>query len=193
MKMMNYSVIRGICAVVIGLLLVVWPETAILYLVIAIGALFLIPGLVSIVSYVMNGRKLRMPFPIVSVGSSLFGLWLMISPAFFVGIVMYVLGVVLVFAGISQIITLLNTRSWTPVATGYFVIPVLVLLAGMVVLLNPFAAATIPFIILGVSCMVYGISDIINRIRFRKKDNYQEVVVEEVTPIEEVPDQIEQK
>lgn len=193
MKMMNYSVIRGICAVVIGFLLVVWPETAILYLVIAIGALFLIPGLVSIVSYVMNGRKLRMPFPIVSVGSSLFGLWLMISPAFFVGILMYVLGVVLVFAGISQIITLLNTRSWTPVATGYFVIPVLVLLAGMVVLLNPFAAATIPFIILGVSCMVYGISDIINRIRFRKKDNYQEVVVEEVTPIEEVPDQIEQK
>ena len=193
MKMMNYSVIRGICAVVIGLLLVVWPETAILYLVIAIGALFLIPGLVSIVSYVMNGRKLRMPFPIVSVGSSLFGLWLMISPAFFVGILMYVLGVVFVFAGISQIITLLNTRSWTPVATGYFVIPVLVLLAGMVVLLNPFAAATIPFIILGVSCMVYGISDIINRIRFRKKDNYQEVVVEEVTPIEEVPDQIEQK
>lgn len=193
MKMMNYSVIRGICAVVIGLLLVVWPETAILYLVIAIGALFLIPGLVPIVSYVMNGRKLRMPFPIVSVGSSLFGLWLMISPAFFVGILMYVLGVVLVFAGISQIITLLNTRSWTPVATGYFVIPVLVLLAGMVVLLNPFAAATIPFIILGVSCMVYGISDIINRIRFRKKDNYQEVVVEEVTPIEEVPDQIEQK
>ena len=193
MKMMNYSVIRGICAVVIGFLLVVWPETAILYLVIAIGALFLIPGLVSIVSYVMNGRKLRMPFPIVSVGSSLFGLWLMISPAFFVGILMYVLGVVLVFAGISQIITLLNTRSWTPVATGYFVIPVLVLLAGMVVLLNPFAAATIPFIILGVSCMVYGISDIINRIRFRKKDNYQEVMVEEVTPIEEVPDQIEQK
>lgn len=193
MKMMNYSVIRGICAVVIGLLLVVWPETAILYLVISIGALFLIPGLVSIVSYVMNGRKMRMPFPIVSVGSSLFGLWLMISPAFFVGILMYVLGVVLVFAGISQIITLLNTRSWTPVATGYFVIPVLVLLAGMVVLLNPFAAATIPFIILGVSCMVYGISDIINRIRFRKKDNYQEVVVEEVTPIEEVTDQIEQK
>lgn len=193
MKMMNYSVIRGICAVVIGLLLVVWPETAILYLVISIGALFLIPGLVSIVSYVMNGRKMRMPFPIVSVGSSLFGLWLMISPAFFVGILMYVLGVVLVFAGISQIITLLNTRSWTPVATGYFVIPVLVLLAGIVVLLNPFAAATIPFIILGVSCMVYGISDIINRIRFRKKDNYQEVVVEEVTPIEEVTDQIEQK
>lgn len=193
MKMMNYSVIRGICAVLVGLLLVVWSETAILYLVIAVGALFLIPGLVSIVSYVMNGRNVQMPFPIVSVGSSLFGLWLMVSPAFFVGILMYVLGVVLVFAGISQIISLLNARNWTTVATGYFAVPVLVLLAGMVVLLNPFAAATVPFIILGVSSMVYGVSDIINRIRFRKKDNCQEVVVEEVIPFEDVPEQIEHK
>ena len=195
MKMMNYSVIRGICAVVIGLLLVVWPETAILYLVIAIGALFLIPGLVSIVSYVMNGRKLRMPFPIVSVGSSLFGLWLMISPAFFVGILMYVLGVVLVFAGISQIITLLNTRSWTPVATGYFVIPVLVLLAGMVVLLNPFAAATIPFIILGISSTVYGITELIHIYKFRRKEEKlvkHEIVIEDVTPIEEIPTEVKE-
>lgn len=193
MKTMNYSVIKGICAVIMGVLLVTWPEAAILYLVIALGVMFFIPGAVAVLNYLLKGRQMGAMFPIVSIGSLLFGLWLMISPAFFVGILMYVLGVVLVFAGISQIITLLNTRSWTPVATGYFVIPVLVLLAGMVVLLNPFAAATIPFIILGVSCMVYGISDIINRIRFRKKDNYQEVVVEEVTPIEEVPDQIEQK
>ncbi len=190
MKTMNYTVVRGICAMVVGLLLVVWPETAIIYLVITIGALFLIPGLVSIVSYILNGRSTGMPFPIIGVGSSLFGLWLMMSPAFFVGILMYVLGVVLVFAGISQIVGLMNARHWTPVAMGYYVIPVLILLAGLVVLLNPFAVATIPFIILGVSCMVYGISDIINRVRFRPKKEtsaYPDVMIEDVTPIEEVP------
>ena len=32
----------------------------------------------------------------------LFGLWLMVSPAVFVGILLYVLGVVLVFAGMSD-------------------------------------------------------------------------------------------
>ena len=66
MKTMNYSVIRSICSIIIGLLLVVWPETAIWYLVITIGALFLVPGLVSILTYVMNGQKVKMPFPIVS-------------------------------------------------------------------------------------------------------------------------------
>ena len=96
----------------------------------------------------MKGRQLGMYFPIVSLGSLLFGLWLMISPAFFVGILMYVLGAVLVFAGISQIAHLLSARSYAAVPFGYYVMPVLILLAGLVVLANPFAAATIPFIIL---------------------------------------------
>lgn len=193
MKALNYSVIRGICAVLMGLLLVTWPEAAIVYLVIAIGAVFFVPSLFSLVGYFTKGRQEGAMFPIVSIGSLLFGLWLMVSPAFFVGILMYVLGVVLVFAGISQIIQLVNARGWTLVAPGYYIMPVLILLAGLVVLLNPFAAAAIPFIILGVSSIVYGITDIINQLRFRKKEEKKEeneVVIEEVAPVEELPTEV---
>lgn len=189
---MNHSLLRAISSILIGLLLVVWPETAIVYLVIAIGVLFFIPGLISVISYVTKGQKIGMPFPIVSIGSLLFGLWLMVSPAFFVGILMYVLGIILVFAGISQIINLVNIRNWAQVGIGYFVVPILILLAGMIVLLNPFAVASIPFIILGISCMVYGISDIFNRIVFRQKKEEQpitkEVEIVDVMPIEEMTD-----
>ena len=52
-------------------------------------------------------------------------------------------------AGISQIVNLSAARSWTVVPGGFFVVPVLVLIAGVVVLFNPFTAATVPFIILG--------------------------------------------
>ena len=193
MKMMNYGMMRCMSAIAIGLLLMVWPEAAIVYLVIAIGAMFFLPSLFSLVGYFMKGRQVGMYFPIISVGSLFFGLWLMMSPGFFVGILMYVLGAVLVFAGISQILQLFNARSWTQVAVGYYIMPVLILLAGLVVLLNPFAAAAIPFIILGVSSIVYGITDIINLIRFRKKDEKKEensVVIEEVTPIEELPTEV---
>ena len=162
-----------------------WPEAAILYLVIAIGAMFFLPSLFSLVGYFMKGRQLGMYFPIVSLGSLLFGLWLMVSPAFFVGILMYVLGVVLVFAGISQIANLLAARNHTEVSFGYFVLPVLILLAGIVVLVNPFAAVAIPFVILGVSSTVYGITELFNIYRFRKKNSKTEVMIEDVTPIEE--------
>lgn len=193
MKTMSYSVIKGICAVIMGVLLVTWPETAILYLVIAIGAMFLVPGAVAVLNYIFKEREQGAMFPIVSVGSLLFGLWLMISPAFFVGILMYVLGAVLVFAGISQVMQLVNARGWTQVSFGYYVMPVLILIAGLVVLLNPFAAATVPFIILGVSSIVYGITDIINGIRFRRKEDkttVNEVIIEDVTPVEELPGEV---
>ena len=185
MKMMNYGMMRCVSAIAIGVLLMAWPEAAILYLVIAIGAMFFLPSLFSLVGYFMKGRQLGMYFPIVSLGSLLFGLWLMVSPAFFVGILMYVLGVVLVFAGISQIANLLAARNHTEVSFGYFVLPVLILLAGIVVLVNPFAAVAIPFVILGVSSTVYGITELFKIYRFRKKNPKTEVMIEDVTPIEE--------
>jgi len=185
--MMNYSVMRCVSAIAIGVLLMVWPEAAIIYLVIAIGAMFFLPSLFSLVGYFLKGRQLGMYFPIVSLGSLLFGLWLMVSPAFFVGILMYVLGAVLVFAGISQIVGLMGARSHAEVAFGFYVMPVLILLAGIVVLVNPFAAASVPFIILGVSSAVYGITELINIYKFRKKEEkapVNEVMIEDVTPIE---------
>ena len=103
MKMMNYAMMRCVSAIAIGVLLMVWPEAAILYLVIAIGVVFFLPSLYSLIGYLRKGRQLGMYFPIVSLGGLLFGLWLMISPAFFVGILMYVLGAVLVFAATTVI------------------------------------------------------------------------------------------
>lgn len=186
MKSMNYSVVRCICALIIGVLLVAWPEAAIIYLVIAVGALFLVPGLVSVFGYLMRGRQMGASFPLIGLGSLLFGLWLMIMPAFFVGILMYVLGAVLVLAGINQIVNLSAARAWTFVPAGYYVVPVLVLAAGMVVLFNPFTAATVPFIVLGVSGIVYALSDLVNIIRFRKKERQDGIV--DVVPVEEIKD-----
>lgn len=195
MKMMNYSIMRCVSAIAIGILLMVWPETAIVYLVIAIGAMFFLPSLFTLVGYFVKGRQFGMYFPIISLGSLLFGLWLMVSPAFFVGILMYVLGVVLVFAGISQIAGLLGARSHASVSFGYYVMPILILFAGLVVLVNPFAAATIPFIILGISSTAYGISELINIYKFRRKEEKlmkHEIVIEDVTPIEEIPNEIKE-
>ena len=190
MKTMNQSIVRCICFILVGVLLVAWPEAAILYLVIAIGAMFLIPGLFSVITYLLRGRKIGMPFPLVSVGSALFGFCLMVMPAFFVSILMYVLGVILVFAGISQIVHLSSVKKWTLVPGGYFVIPILILIAGLIVLLNPFAAASVPFLILGAGSIVYGVSELVNQIRFRKQEDPKPVVDEahivDVTPIDEI-------
>lgn len=183
MRTLSNSILRSACSLVIGVLLVVWPETAMIYLVITIGVLFLIPGLISLLGYFAHRTgEAKQMFPIAALGSALFGLWLMIMPGFFVSILMYILGAFLVLAGIQLITSLLSARRNSVVPAGFFVIPVLVLLAGILVLLNPFATASIPFIILGVSCIFYSLSDLISYYKFRKQNRIQDV-----TPIEETP------
>jgi membrane protein HdeD len=58
-------------------------------------------------------------------------------------------------------------------------------LAGLLVLFNPFATASIPFIILGASCICYALSDLLNYFRFRRKGtkNVEDAVILEETPL----------
>lgn len=181
MKPLNYAVVSSICALIIGVMLVVWPDVAVNYLVITIGVLFLLPGLLGLFSYFAYAKKraqqgVKVTFPIVALGSTLFGLWLIIMPAFFVGILMYVLGVLLVLAGLNQLVNFAAVRSYLLVPAGMYVIPSLVLVAGLVVLFNPFEAATVPFILLGVSSILYGLTDLIRLLRFhRKQEEVKEI------------------
>jgi uncharacterized membrane protein HdeD (DUF308 family) len=103
---------------------------------------------------------------------------------------MYVLGVVLLMAGIHQLVTLTQARQWAVVPWGLYVMPVLVLLAGLVVLANPFEAATVPFVLLGVSSVVYGLTDLWRLWKYRqpKADNIEDaVILEETKNADEAP------
>ena len=83
MKTMNYSLIRILFALVIGLVLVIWPNAAASYIVITVGVAFLIPGVISLFSFFGRKRtkdEIAPRFPIEGIGSLLFGLWLIMMP-----------------------------------------------------------------------------------------------------------------
>ena len=46
------AMLRGIAALLIGILLVFWSQNAVTYLIMAVGCLFLIPGLLSLLAYI---------------------------------------------------------------------------------------------------------------------------------------------
>ncbi|MDA6987171.1 DUF308 domain-containing protein, partial [Escherichia coli] len=81
-----------------------------------IGICFIIPGLFSLLNYFTREKVEGEPspmFPIDGAGSILFGAWLVIMPQFFVSILMYVLGALLVLAGAQQLISLVSARKWS--------------------------------------------------------------------------------
>lgn len=171
MRAINNVTLRIIFALVLGVVLIAWPDSAIVYLVITIGILFLVTGLISLVGYLSRDKNLHPSarFPIDGAGSTLFGLVLVIMPSFFVSVLMYLLGILLILAGITQISALVSARKWTEVSFGFYVVPILILLSGLIVLFNPFAVAATAFMVLGIASLVYGISDLVNYMKFKKK------------------------
>ena len=97
MKTLNFSLIRILFALVIGLVLVIWPDAAASYIVMTVGVAFLIPGVISLFGYFVpkKTKELVTRFPVEGIGSLLFGLWLIIMPEFFADILMFLLGFIL--------------------------------------------------------------------------------------------------
>ena len=109
MKGISYSFLRAVFALVLGIVLIVWPNEALNYLIITIGILFLIPGLISTIGYfAKKNEETELPFPLEGIGSILFGLFLVIIPSFFVDILTILLGLVLIIGGIQQIASLMR-------------------------------------------------------------------------------------
>ena len=176
MKHINNAILRSIFSIALGLVLILWPEAAIHYLVMTIGVLFMIPGIISLINYLTRDKSAgaySAMFPIDGVGSLLLGGWLMLMPGFFVNILMYVLGAVLVIAGIQQWAVLLRARRWGRVAFSFYILPTLILLTGVMIICNPAAIAANTFIIFGVAILIYGANELLNWYKFRKHDYIQ--------------------
>ena len=169
MKGISNSFLRTICALIIGLVLVMFPNEAGDYFVITIGVVFLIPALLSIIGYFAMSAEERRRLPIEGIGSLLFGLWLIIMPGFFADLLTFVLGFILVLGGVQQIASLSAARRWMPVRVGFYIIPVLILIAGLVALFNPTGVRSTAFIIIGISSLVYAASELLNWFKFTRR------------------------
>ncbi len=167
---MNSSLMRVIFALVVGLILVIWPNDAANFIVIAVGILFLISGVVSLIGYMMKRSKkdVNAALPLEGVGSFLFGLWLIITPGFFTNIIMFILGFIMILAGIFQISQLTAAKKQVTVPLGFYVIPCLVLIAGIIVVFLPKESIHTIFMIIGISSLVYAASELVNMFKYSK-------------------------
>jgi uncharacterized membrane protein HdeD (DUF308 family) len=185
MKTIHYSFLRAVAALILGLVLVMFPGRAGEYLVVTLGVLFLVPSLVSIIGYFAASREARPFFPIVGIGSALFGLWLMMMPGFFADALTFLLGFILVLGGVWQIVSLVLARHWVRVPAAAYIVPSLILLVGLGTFLYPAGARQTLFIIIGATWMVYAASELMNWFLYVRKKPQEPPFIVEVGPDEE--------
>ena len=178
MKLLQSSIFRALCSIVIGILLLKYPDKSVAWLTMAIGVLFLLSGIIALISYWLARRHAgeytitdskgnvvsgtQPAFPLVGMGSAILGLTLVLSPAMFVEWLMYILGIMLILGSINQLIVLMAARRFGTVGIFFWVAPILILITGILIIVKPMETAELPMIILGWCMLVYGVTEAIN-------------------------------
>jgi uncharacterized membrane protein HdeD (DUF308 family) len=181
-KIFQSTAFRAVCALVIGALLIKFPDNTVTGITIAIGVLFLLSGVLSCLSYIQarrhaseykiydaEGRLVageQPMFPIVGIGSIILGLILALMAKSFVTALMYIIGILLVLGAINQFMGLLTGRRYGHIGLWMWVMPSLILLTGLYVMLKPMAPLQVAMTILGWCMVVYGVVELVNALKF---------------------------
>jgi uncharacterized membrane protein HdeD (DUF308 family) len=195
MKILQSSIFRAICAIAIGIMLIKYPDNTVTWITVAIGILFLLSGVISMVVYFnankqvadykitdANGNVIageKPTFPLVGLGSIILGLLLAITPSIFITALMYIIGAILILGAINQFMVLVKARRYGQIGFGYWVFPSVILLTGLYVMIKPMSPASMAMLILGWCSLLYGITEIINSLKIhankRKAQKAQEI------------------
>jgi uncharacterized membrane protein HdeD (DUF308 family) len=205
MKILQSSAFRAICAIATGILLIKHPDNTVTGITVAIGILFLLSGLISVLTYIHARRHvsdykvydaegrlvagMEPTFPIVGIGSIILGLILAISPTSFVSALMYIIGFILVLGAINQYLALIAGRRYGHIGLWYWLLPTLILLTGLYVMLKPMAPLHTAMLILGWLSLIYGVAELINALKFyndKKKLQQAEENQQQLDTFEEV-------
>ncbi len=156
-------------ALLTGLALIVWPDTAIRTLLLFLGCVFITTGVFSLVSLIrMQGSA--GPGSFLSINgliTLLLGILLVSFPDFFVNFVMFFFGSILVVLGALQFFSLISMQDGQ-VSLMQYLAPVLIFLSGVIIFVNPFRAAETIFLFFGFIALFYGLTELYNVWKFRK-------------------------
>lgn len=203
-RIFQSSIFRAVCAIIIGALLIKYPDNTVIWITVAIGILFLLSGLISLIAY-MNAKKHmteytitdqdghvvtgeKPTFPIVGMGSLILGLILAITPNVFLNALMYIIGAILILGSVNQYMNLINARRYGKIGFGYWIFPSVVLLIGAYVILKPMGPMSTAMLILGWCLLFYGVTEIVNSLKIYacRKQAEQQRAEEEAQAAEEI-------
>jgi uncharacterized membrane protein HdeD (DUF308 family) len=159
------SVLRGVITLLLGCSLLFWPGFTSGLIVKLIAGFLLAIGCVTLFSAIAAASRSNSAIPVLVVINvavyMVFGLLVFLFPNFFLGLIAFLFGAVLLVAGISQLAGLYQGSKYAPVAGGMYVIPVVITICGIALFFSPKASTEMLTMIFGGAVSLYGISELL--------------------------------
>ncbi|MCK2221895.1 HdeD family acid-resistance protein [Actinomadura sp. ATCC 31491] len=160
--------LRGVLALLFGVMAVAWPGITLLVLAVVFGAYAIVDGVLAAVAATRAAKGHRAPLVLLAVAGLLFGVMCLVWPGVTVLVVTLLIGIWAIVTGVAEIVTAVRMRreiqgEWLNIVGG-----ALSVLFGVLVLAWPATGALTVALIIGVYAILAGIVLIVLAFRMRR-------------------------
>ena len=161
--------LRGICAIVFGVLTFAWPGVTLVTLVLFYGAYALVDGIFSLLAAIIGGQPApRWWLAVVGVFGIAAGLLTWLMPGLTALVLLYYIAFWAIATGAVQIAGAIRLRKeidneWMLIASG-----IISVLFGLILLVRPGAGALGGLLVIGVYAIIHGVALIALAFRLKK-------------------------
>lgn len=158
--------LRGVVAVLFGILAIVWPEITVLSLALLFGVYTLLDGVASIMMGLGRGTDRAYPIALGILGVAA-GAIALVWPEITVIVLLVIIAVWAIFAGVMQILAAIRLRKvirneWFLALSG-----VIALVLGLLLIVQPAEGAIALVVAIATFALVWGITLIVLGFRLR--------------------------
>lgn len=171
-------IVISVIMILIGLVLIFSPESALHVICTVAGALFLAWGISAIV-YVIVKKIAQLGTILPSVVLVGLGLWLVFTPKSAVNLLMVIFGIVLVTQAVTHAFRLKFLVRGSKLWWTELVIASVIGILALLVLINPFGSCRVLMILAGIDLLIGGISSIVIHLQKRADARAEEEGKEE--------------
>jgi uncharacterized membrane protein HdeD (DUF308 family) len=166
-------VLRGVLAIIFGIVAWVWPGLTLTTLIILVGAWLLVDGVFQVVSAVINRDRVDSvwPFVIAGVISVIGGIVVLAWPGLSAVALMYLIGAWAVVTGVFEIVAAIQLRREIENEWAIGIGGLISIIFGAIVLIFPGSGAVALVWVIGIYAILIGIALILAGFRLRSWRN----------------------
>ncbi len=166
------SIVSSLIYIGLGIILFFMPETSLEVILNVIGIGTIIVGILSLIRYFTYDARdsfYRNDFLFGLIGIAI-GALIFLRKDIFASLIPFILGIAILISGFVKLQDAIDaSRLGYKNSIIYIILAVINIIAGVVVILNPFTTAVMLFMIIGISLIFSGISDIISTVYLSRK------------------------
>jgi len=198
-RIIRSSIISAILLAVLGILLIIKSEETIISISYIVGGALVLLGAIGIIDYIRKLKtelksELDLVYAIVTI---ILGVLIIMHPKAIASVIPFVLGIIIIINSSTKLNYSLQLKKQNhDLWKTTLVVSLLTTICGLVLIFNPFQAASLITRIVGIIILVYAILDIISSLTIRKNINKIHSALEEnanVTAEAEVVEEKEKK